>query len=95
MSDQPISRLHLMQIRAAYEAGFSKCAETMGLIKPYISLNQAYKTYGRNTVDRWASEKLITIIKDGTGTSKCRIKRDEIELIASMSNRTSWYEHYE
>lgn len=95
MSEQPISRLHLIQMRAAYEAGFNKCAETLGLIKPYISLNAAYKTYGRRIVDRWAEEGLITIIKDGTGTSKCRIKRDEIELVASMSNRTSWYEHYE
>lgn len=90
-----LSRLHLIQMRAAYEAGFKKCAETLGILKPYLNLNQAYKLYGRGTVDRWANEKLITIIKDGTGTSKCRIKRDEIELVASLSNRSSWYEHYE
>lgn len=92
---EPIDRLQLMQFRAIMEVGYHKCAVECGLMTAYISLRLAFKMYGRKTVLRWADEKLITVIKDGTGTSKCRIKRDEIELIAAASNRASWYEHYE
>lgn len=95
MDYQPIDRLQLKQIQAAYEAGFARCMETLGELKPYISLNQAYKMYGRKTVARWISEGLIEIQKDGTGTSKCRVSRKDIELVASRSNRISWYEHHE
>lgn len=95
MEQQPIDRLHLLQLQATYEAGFNKCAEALGFLKPYLSLNQCYKRWGRKTVNRWADEKLIEIIKDGPGTSKCRVLRERIELVASMSNRTSWYENHE
>lgn len=95
MGQQPIDRLHLIQLQATYEAGFNKCAETLGLLKPYLSLNQCYKRWGRKTVERWADEGLITIEKDGTKNSRCRILREKIELVASMSNRASWYEHHE
>lgn len=95
MEHQPIDRLQLMQLQAAYEAGFKRCAEELELLKPYLSLNRCYKRWGRKTVDRWADEGLITVIKDGTGTSKCRVLREQIELVASRSNRSSWYEHHE
>lgn len=91
MKTTVLNRDFLIQIQASYEAGYRKCAEQLGLLKPYISLREAQKTYGRATVDRWISEGLVHIIKDGTTTSKCRIKREEIELIASMSNRASWF----
>ena len=84
-----------MQLRAIMEVGYHKCAEELGLIKPYMSQKDAHDRYGRKTVERWAAEGLITIIKDGTRQSKCRIKREEIELVAAMSNRASWYEHHE
>lgn len=86
-----LNRDYLLQMQLSYEAGFRKCAETLGLLKPYISRNEAYKLYGRATVDRWINERLIHVIKDGTNSSKCRIKREEIELVAGMSNRASWY----
>lgn len=63
----PFSIEHLLQLRAIMEVGYRKCAEDLGLLQPYISLNQAYKLYGRKTVERWSEERLITIIKDGTG----------------------------
>lgn len=90
-----LDRAQVKQLLAIMRVGYRQCAEDLGLLKPYISLNQAYKTYGRKTVDRWADEKLISIIKDGTGTSKCRIKREEIELVAATSNRASWYDNHE
>lgn len=94
-NSQPIDRLHILQIQAAFEAGFNRCAMECGLLKPYLSLNQAYKKYGRGTVDRWIDEGLIKSIKDGTGTSKRRIGRAEIEEVAFTSNRASWFEHHE
>lgn len=92
---QPIEILHLKQMQASYEAGFKRCAEELGILKPFLSLSQCYKRWGRKTVNRWADEVLITIIKDGTTTSRCRVKREEIELVATMSNRASWFEKHE
>ena len=66
-----------------------------GDLRPYMSLKEAYDKYGRGTVDRWIDEKLITRIKDGTGTSKVRISRAEIRSVADTSNRASWFEHHE
>lgn len=93
--NQPIDRLQLMQLEAIIDAAVSRVAVECGLRKPYLTQKEAHKRYGRKTVERWAAEGAITIIKDGTGTSKCRIKRSEIELVAATSNRASWYEHHE
>ena len=88
-----LDRDFIWQLRAAYECGYRKCAEQLGHLKPYISLNEAYRTYGRATVDRWVKEGLVEIIKDGTNSSKCRIHRETIEIVASMSNRESWWDN--
>lgn len=87
--------LHVIQVQAAYVAGYKKCLEDAGKLKPYISQAQAYAKYGRVVVDRWVNEGLITVIKDGANNCRCRINREQIELIAETSNRNSWYEHNE
>lgn len=89
-----IDRMQLMQLRAVMEVGYRKCAAECGLIKPYISQKEAFDKYGRGTVERWIDEGLITVIKDGPGRCKCRIKRDEIELVAATSNRESWFDNH-
>jgi len=61
-----------------------------GIIKPYLSKQEAYKTYGRGLVDRWIKEELITARKDGTSSAKWRIDRLEIESVAKASNRPSY-----
>jgi hypothetical protein len=63
----------------------------LGLLKPYLSLNEAHKKYGEGTVDRWIREGLIHKIKDGNGNSPVRINRIEIESVAETSNRAEWY----
>ena len=73
----------------------SRFAVECGLLKPYLTITQAYKRYGRGTVDRWAAEGLIEIIKDGTRNSKCRVLAERIELVASQSNRASWFDNHE
>jgi len=66
----------------------------LGLLQPYLSLNEAYKMYGEGTVDRWVREGLIHKIKDGDGNSPVRINRVEIESVAQTSNRAEWYIDY-
>jgi hypothetical protein len=66
----------------------------LGLLKPYLSLNEAYIMYGEGTVDRWVREGLVHKIKDGEGNSPVRISRIEIEAVAQTSNRAEWYIEY-
>lgn len=93
--DRPIDLVQLKQMQAIIEVACGKIAATAGLITPYISQKEAHDKYGRRTVERWADAGLIDIIKDGPGKSRCRILREQIELIAAMSNRESWFEHHE
>ena len=95
MNQQPIDRLQLKQLEAVMDVVVSRFAVECGLLKPYLTITQAYKRYGRGTVDRWAAEGLIEIIKDGTRNSKCRIKRFQIELVAATQNRASWFDNHE
>ena len=85
MNHEPLDRLHLQQIAAAYAAGYRMA----------YTLTQCYRKFGRGTVDRWAAEGLIEIIKDGTRNSKCRVLAERIELVASQSNRASWFDKHE
>lgn len=62
----------------------------LGLLKPFLTKAQAYKSYGRGTVDRWIGEGLVKIIKDGDSSSSIRINRMEIEGVAMASNRTTY-----
>lgn len=88
-----LDRDQMMQIQAAYAAGYSACMANFGHLSPYISLKQANDTYGRRIVARWIEEGLVEPIKDGDGHRKCRINREQIEIVASMSNRNSFFQH--
>lgn len=94
MSNEILDRTTLKQMQAIFEMGFNRCAEATGLLKPHLSLSEARRKYGRGTLERWVSEGLVTIHKDGPGNCRCRIERKQIELVAAMSNRASWYEHH-
>lgn len=91
MKTSTLNRDVLCLVQDAYTAGMCKGLEIAGKLSRYITLSEAYKTYGRATVDRWRREGLIAVIKDGSATSKCRISREEIALVASMSNRASYF----
>lgn len=86
MAENPIERLHLLQIKAAYKAGFVECLDLLGEVKPYMSRNEADKRFGAGTVQKWIDSGLVNPVRDGKNTSKWRINRKEIELVASMSN---------
>jgi hypothetical protein len=88
----PQSEVELQNIiQSVVELTTTSVLSRLGLLKPYISLNEAYKIYGEGTVERWCREGLIHKIKDGEGSSPVRINRVEIESVAKVSNRTAWY----
>lgn len=82
MNHEPLDRLHLQQIAAAYAAGYRMARAELADDTKYYTLTQCYRKFGRGTVDRWATEGLIEIIKDGTRNSKCRVLAERIELVA-------------
>lgn len=91
-------RLNYTELRRllteSFVAGHNQAKEDLGVIKPFISKAEAYRKYGRSTVDRWIGEGLIQLIKDGPGSSKIRIERSQIEQVAITSNRISYYNNH-
>ena len=74
----------------AAELGATAALSKLGLIRPYQSKSEAYKQYGESTIDRWIKEGLISVVKDGNHSSKCRINIQQIEAVAKASNRPSY-----
>jgi hypothetical protein len=52
-----------------------------GKLKPYITKREAFRRYGRNKVNKWIDEGLVTIRKDGTQSAYWRIDLIEIEIV--------------
>lgn len=71
----------------AGEVSSNKVLSKAGLLKPNLSKQEAYKMYGASFVERWIKEGLIHPERDGSGTSKWRIDRSEIEAVSKASNR--------
>ena len=61
-----------------------------GELSPTLSKREAYRIYGEGIVKRWIEEGLLTVRKDGSNTSKCRISRLEIEALAKANNRITY-----
>ena len=63
MNHEPLDRLHLQQIAAAYAAGYRMARAELADDAQFYALAQCYRKFGRGTVDRWATEGLNEIIK--------------------------------
>jgi hypothetical protein len=74
----------------AAELGALEVLRKHNLISQYISKQEAYRRYKRGTVDRWISEGLIALVKDGPATSKWRIDALEIEAVSKSCNIPSY-----
>lgn len=65
------------------------CAEKVlmqtGQLKPYLTQTEAYKMYGRKTVEKWIKEKKITAYKSGDNNSKVLLERMELSLLVKSS----------
>ena len=52
-----------------------------GWLKPYLKKSEAFRKYGRQNVEQWIDEGLVSIRKDGDHSAAWRIDRLEIEAI--------------
>ena len=77
-------------LKNATATGTSKALAECGQLAGQISKAEAYRLYGRGSVDRWISEGLIkpsaTI---GKNSSKC-LDRKKVEAVAASSNRNTY-----
>jgi len=75
---------HQLQIlfKAAAELGAITALVHAGKIKPYLKKAEAFRLYGRNQVEHWIAEGLITPRKDGDHSACWRIDRLEVEALA-------------
>ena len=56
----------------------------------FMTKQDAFKLFGRSTVERWIKEKLlIPLLRDGKVVKKC-IERKKLHAIAAKSNRISY-----
>ena len=75
-------------MRNVTKVSVQKETSLFGARVEYVNKSEAYRRYGRSTVDRWLKEKLITIFK--TAQNKNILKLAELEKVASKSNRISY-----
>lgn len=83
------SQLSNLLFQAA-ELGAKKALSEAGVIKPYMKKSEAYRMFGRASIERWIQEGLLTPIKDGDSSSTVRLDRVQVESIARTSNRHTY-----
>jgi hypothetical protein len=78
--------INLYQLRmiteAAAELGALSALIKTGKLKPYLNKSEAFKIFGRATVEQWVRDGWIAVRKDGNYSAAWRIDRIEIELLS-------------
>lgn len=74
----------------ASEMGAKKALIDAGLDKPFLKKAEAFKLYGRSTVERWIKEGLIKPSKDGGQTTTTRLDKMRLALLSKTSNRNTY-----
>ncbi len=72
------------------ELGTMKTLVEMNILKPFLSKREAYKKYGRGTVDRWIREGNLKAVKDGSTSSSIRLDRMKLEVLSKASTRHTY-----
>jgi len=67
-----------------------KVLTDLGLIKPFLSENQAGKIYGASNVRYWIKEGLIKYTQDGGSTSPKRLERSKLDILVRTANRAQY-----
>lgn len=80
-------------MRNAVKVSVLKEVSIYGIRDEHIYKSEAYRRYGRSTVDRWLKENLITFYK--TFHKKNMLKLAELEKVASKSNRISYLQVFD
>jgi len=67
---------------SAAELAVTKALGKVGVIKPYLTRQEANRIYGRSNVDRWITSQVITKRQKGMN-KQWRLDRAELETIAA------------
>ncbi|MDB5143383.1 MAG: hypothetical protein JWQ66_2096 [Mucilaginibacter sp.] len=70
-------------ISKAAELATIKTLIITGNLKPYLKKSEAFRLYGRKNIEKWLSEKLLTLRKDGDYSAALRLDRLEIESLVN------------
>jgi len=70
------------------KTGAVKALVSVDKLSPYMSKSDAYRMYGRSTVDKWIKMGILRIM--GEENEKQRIDRVEINAIASSSSLANY-----
>jgi len=77
-------------LKNATTTGTTKALAECSHLGDQLSKAEAYRLYGRGSVDRWISEGLIRpSANNGKNPSKC-LDREKVEAIAASSNRNTY-----
>lgn len=68
------------------DVAISKMAIQLDLLKPSMSMHAAGKKYGKDVVERWLQEGVITKQRDAVG-KMWRLDRNELETARVTENR--------
>ena len=79
------SHLRIMLAEAA-ELGAIRALAQAGVIKPFLTQAEAFRQYGRTTVESWVRAGLIQSHKDGDFNSQVRLDRVQLEALAKSNN---------
>ena len=80
-------------INTTIEATVERMTIEAGGLSARISLKQAYKTYGKGSVDFWISSGLIKTQKLGDNNSKVTLDRIELRVLSKTDNRALYFKN--
>lgn len=87
MNQMEISIPHLRVMFAeAAELGATCALAKAGIIKPFLKKAEAYRMYGRKTVEGWMKAGLIAAKRDGDHSTSYRLDRLQLEVLAKSNN---------
>lgn len=72
-------------LQGAAELGGIVALTEVGQLRPYLSKAEAYRKYGRGSVEKWIAEGVITEKQD-TPNSKVRLCRKQLASVAASQN---------
>jgi hypothetical protein len=80
----------LKMLTEAAELGAIRALAQAGVIKPFLTQAEAFRQYGRATVESWVKAGLIKTHKDGDFNSQVRLDRVQLEALAKSNNRKAY-----
>ncbi len=70
----------------AAELGAKKALIDSGHERGYLKQAEAFRIYGRSTVERWIREGLVIPVKEGKGSSTVRLDKINLAVLSKTSS---------